>query len=185
MLIALIVFGAFLFLFFELKPQSPKLTEVPASESTPAVSSPQAPSEKQTAQVETAAGEENHNSAKASSRESFSGTPVRIYFDFNKAAVNKNVYCIFDRIQSIVREKGPQSVRVVVEGNADSVGPSWYNNLLSRRRAARVADSLSRRLGIPVRMISIVANGATKPIASNKTRDGRADNRRTDVLIYF
>lgn len=113
-----------------------------------------------------------------------SNTPIRIFFDFNRASINKNVYCIFDRIEEIVRQKGWTNLKIVVEGNADSIGTPWYNKTLSEMRAARVADSLSRRLGIPLKGIELVANGSSKPVASNETRDGRAENRRTEILLY-
>jgi flagellar motor protein MotB len=51
-------------------------------------------------------------------------------------------------------------------------------------RAARVADSLPKCLEIPLNGIEVVANGSTKPFASNRTLDGRAENRRTEVLLY-
>ncbi|MGC8594528.1 MAG: OmpA family protein [Candidatus Kryptoniota bacterium] len=113
-----------------------------------------------------------------------SAAPLRIFFDFNRAGINKNVYCIFDRIEKTVKSKGLRRVEITVEGNADSTGPQWYNLILSRRRAERVADSLKMRLGIPSSSIKIVANGSSKPINSNLTRAGRADNRRVEVLIY-
>ncbi|MGO9481267.1 MAG: OmpA family protein [Candidatus Kryptoniota bacterium] len=110
--------------------------------------------------------------------------PIKIFFDFNRTSINKNVYCIFDRIEEAVVRNNLKNLKIVVEGNADAIGPSWYNIPLSRRRAARVADSLSRRLGIPMSEIELIANGSTKPLASNKTPDGRAENRRTEVMLY-
>jgi len=114
-----------------------------------------------------------------------SGEPIKIFFDFNRASINKNVYCILDRISEKVRRIGGQNFRIMVEGNADSIGPSWYNLGLSRVRAAHVADSLCSRLGIPLKNIELVANGSTKPAASNETREGRAENRRTEVHIFY
>jgi outer membrane protein OmpA-like peptidoglycan-associated protein len=183
-IVALVVLGAILFLFFELKPSAVK-TAQPVSSAPSAVEQPTQTSHGQTAPSEVG---ENHpagpQAVKAPTGQNVD-YPIRIYFGFNHSSINKNVYCIFDRIQELVRRKGNSGLKIVVEGNADSVGPAWYNQQLSRQRAARVADSLARRLGIPRQNISLVANGSGKPIASNKTRDGRADNRRTDVLIYF
>ncbi len=110
--------------------------------------------------------------------------PVKIFFDFNRANINKNVYCIFDKIDEMVNRTGLQNIRIMVEGNADSIGPSWYNVNLSRTRAAHIADSLSRRLGIPLKDIELVANGSARPAASNKTSKGRAENRRSEVHIF-
>jgi len=93
--------------------------------------------------------------------------PIKIFFDFNRSNINKNVYCIFDKIDGIVSRAGQKNLRVMIEGNADSIGSPSYNVTLSRMRAVRVADSLSRRL------------------ASNETREGRAENRRTEVHIFY
>ena len=118
-------------------------------------------------------------------RTTAANVPIKIFFDFNRFAINKNVYCIFDKIVEIVRQQGARNLKIVVEGNADSIGPSWYNVVLSKMRAAHVADSLSRRLRIPFNSIELVANGSSKPAATNETRDGRAENRRTEVLLYY
>ncbi len=131
-----------------------------------------------------AATPERKTHAPSSVESETSGGPIKIFFEFNRAGINKNVYCIFDRIENVIQQQGSHRLRIVIEGNADSIGPKWYNVDLSRRRAARVADSLSRRLGIPVKSIELVANGSSKPITSNRTRDGRAENRRSEVYIY-
>lgn len=186
-LISIVVLGALLFLFFEFVPTRKK-PKVEKPEKSSVLTKSANSSHKQAGAV---AGVQNvtetnvppSTESKTHERSGFN-TPIRIYFAFNKAHVNKNVYCIFDRIQNIVRREGVSGIRIVVEGNADSIGASWYNVELSRWRATRVADSLSGRLGVPLKNISIVANGSSKPIASNSTAAGRADNRRTDILIY-
>lgn len=188
MLIAVVVLGALLFLFFEFKPSgkeamSPSPTTTDTSSRPAAVSSPK----RESSPVATKKKEKPLREAPgppSTTGIGTAGSPIRIYFAFNRAHVNKNVYCIFDRIQALVRREGTSDLRIVVEGNADSVGAPWYNVELSRRRAARVADSISNRLGLPMGSISLVANGSRKPIATNSTRAGRADNRRTDIIIY-
>ncbi len=183
---AVVILGALLLLFFELKPAA---TKKPAGESAPPNSvtesaQPPQPREEKKRIAPAAAEEEMAPQRQLAMQQAGGNSPVRIFFGFNHAGINKNVYCIFDRIENLVRQKGSGGVRIVVEGNTDSIGPSGYNLELSKRRAARVADSLSKRLGIPVNRIKLVANGSTKPISSNATRDGRANNRRTDIIIY-
>ena len=122
---------------------------------------------------------------KVQAQTTVANVPIKIFFDFNRFAINKNAYCIFDKIVETVRQQGSKNLKIVVEGNADSIGPSWYNVTLSKMRAARVADSLSTRLRIPLNSIELVANGSNKPVATNETRDGRAENRRTEVVLYY
>lgn len=183
---AVVILGALLLLFFELKPVA---TEKPAAESAPPHSvtesaPPPQPSKEKKQMAPAVAEKEMAPQRRLATQQAGGNSPVRIFFGFNHAGINKNVYCIFDRIENLVRQNGSGAVRIVVEGNTDSIGPSGYNLELSRRRAARVADSLSLRLGIPVSSIKLVANGSTKPISSNGTSDGRANNRRTDIIIY-
>ncbi len=186
-LIGLVVLGALLFLFFEFKPAAKKPHyNVPSK--LPSVSASAPATEKNegagTRSEVVAAKPVAPVSRAQSSEAGLRNSPVRIYFAFNKSHVNKNVYCIFDRIQSLLRRRGAGGIHIVVEGNADSIGAPWYNVKLSRQRAAHVADSLSARLGVPLNEITLVANGSSKPIAPNTTAAGRADNRRTDVIIY-
>jgi NitT/TauT family transport system substrate-binding protein len=69
-----------------------------------------------------------------------------------------------------------------VEGNTDSVGDSDFNKRLSKRRAQAIVDYLISRGIDPARLVA-KGNGSTRPIASNKTPEGRARNRRTDILF--
>jgi outer membrane protein OmpA-like peptidoglycan-associated protein len=70
-----------------------------------------------------------------------------------------------------------------INGHTDSTGNAAYNQGLSERRAASVANYLGERGGIDQRRISTLGYGATQPIASNATPEGRAQNRRVEVLI--
>ena len=189
LLVAVVVLGALLFLFFELKPPKTHKSEIQPSAPPPTAPMPTKTNEQSEGSEQVSKSVAQQPPAQVAQRYAMSaapvGSPIRIYFRFNRAGINKNVYCIFDRIEELARHEGARGLRIVVEGNADSIGPSWYNVDLSRKRASRVADSLARRLGIPLKNISIVANGSTRPISSNSTRDGRADNRRTDVIIGY
>ncbi len=177
MLVTVFVLCALLLLFLKVRASvnTSKPAALPQVQSAPEVRSPES--------------ETNPTSKpavdKASATPSPSREAMKIYFDFNRASINKNVYCILDKIVQTVHGLGGQNFRIMVEGNADSIGPASYNVVLSRSRAARVADSLSGRLGIPLSRIELVANGSSKPIASNRTSEGRAENRRTEVHILF
>ena len=176
-LVAVLVIGALLLLFLKVRASvnSGKLVAVAQVQTTPVIPDPKS----KTNQPSKIAADQQLASPRTAIE------PIKIFFDFNRASINKNVYCIFDRIAGTIRELGEQNVRIMIEGNADSIGPASYNFVLSRMRAARVADSLSKRLGIPLDHIELAANGSTKPRASNITSAGRAENRRTEVHIFF
>jgi OOP family OmpA-OmpF porin len=103
---------------------------------------------------------------------------LNIRFDFDKSDI-KNEYA--DEINEAVDFlKKNSSLKTVVEGHTDSVGTHEYNYKLSDRRANRVAQALMAK-GIDERRIFAKGFGKTIPIASNKTAEGRAKNRRVDI----
>jgi outer membrane protein OmpA-like peptidoglycan-associated protein/ABC-type nitrate/sulfonate/bicarbonate transport system substrate-binding protein len=75
-----------------------------------------------------------------------------------------------------------RGMSIRVEGNTDSTGDVAVNAALSQRRAQAIVDYLVMR-GVPKNRLVARGNGSTKPIASNETPQGRAMNRRTDVLF--
>ena len=71
-------------------------------------------------------------------------------------------------------------MRIRIEGNTDSTGPHDYNVRLSRDRAQAVKDYLVSEYGFDPDRFVVEGNGPDKPVASNNTEEGRAQNRRTD-----
>ncbi|BDY11728.1 OmpA family protein [Hydrogenimonas cancrithermarum] len=72
--------------------------------------------------------------------------------------------------------------KVILEGHTDSVGSAAYNLQLSKRRAEAVKEALVAH-GIDASRITVKAFGESKPVASNDTPQGRAQNRRVEALI--
>ena len=100
------------------------------------------------------------------------------YFDFNKAKLKPAGE---EKVEEVVQTmKQHPEVRATVEGHTDSVGSEAYNQRLSERRANAVRDYLVAH-GIDASRITTRGYGKTKPIASNKTAEGRAKNRRVEI----
>ena len=74
------------------------------------------------------------------------------------------------------------STAVEIIGHADSQGPEASNQTLSERRAQSVQAYLSNQGVRPVRLASI-GFGETRPIATNETAEGRARNRRVEIIL--
>ena len=74
----------------------------------------------------------------------------------------------------------PSSVSVV--GHTDSIGPEKYNQNLSERRANSVANYLSTE-GFDRSAMQVSGRGESQPVASNKSKAGRAENRRVDIRV--
>jgi outer membrane protein OmpA-like peptidoglycan-associated protein len=73
--------------------------------------------------------------------------------------------------------------QITIEGHTDSYGGDESNLALSRRRAEAVSVFLTNELNVPAFRFSSVGYGETQPIANNDTEQGRARNRRIDVII--
>ncbi|MEM7041301.1 MAG: OmpA family protein [Pseudomonadota bacterium] len=101
-----------------------------------------------------------------------------VAFDLNKATLKPEFYPELNQIISTLNESPETKFEIV--GHADSTGEADYNQGLSERRAAAVADYFSRN-GIMPDRFTTSGRGEMDPVASNKTRDGRAKNRRVDI----
>ena len=69
---------------------------------------------------------------------------------------------------------------VIATGHTDSIGTDAYNQKLSERRAKSVKEYMVAK-GVPAAKITMLGKGETQPVATNKTKEGRAKNRRVDI----
>ena len=105
--------------------------------------------------------------------------PETALFDFNKSEVRANSGAVVDRSAVLLqRSKKP----IIVEGYTDNVGTLDYNQQLSEARATSVGYALVAR-GVAQDRIRTKGNAYNNPVASNDTPEGRALNRRTEILV--
>lgn len=103
-----------------------------------------------------------------------------IRFKQGSAEVPSRSTEVLAKVQDIIQDLKPASV--VVQGHTDSTGNSDANLDLSQQRAEEVAQILKAQ-GMEEDALKVEAYGDSKPISSNKTAVGRAENRRIDILI--
>ncbi len=108
-------------------------------------------------------------------------TETAVHFGFNKDNLTKTAQEALDQLSTDVASA--KGYIITVEGGTDSVGNADYNYALSERRADSVIQYLASKHSIPVHKIYLIGLGKDKPVDSNKTRDGRAKNRRVDVRL--
>ncbi|MBY0302074.1 MULTISPECIES: OmpA family protein [Sphingomonas] len=106
--------------------------------------------------------------------------PSGINFAYNSANVEPQFRATLDRVAGVLSEYNQSYIDVY--GHTDSTGSDAYNQTLSERRAASVADYLSSH-GVQAARIATRGFGETQPIASNETEEGRAANRRVEIKI--
>lgn len=106
--------------------------------------------------------------------------PSGINFAYNSANVEPQFRATLDRVAGVLSEYNRSYIDVY--GHTDSTGSDAYNQTLSERRAASVADYLSSH-GVQAARIATRGFGETQPIASNETEEGRAANRRVEIKI--
>jgi OOP family OmpA-OmpF porin len=100
-------------------------------------------------------------------------------FDFNKSTLKPDGKRLLDEAARTLKDK--PDMNVSVEGHTDSVGSDAYNQKLSERRAKTVRDYLASE-GVASSRMTVVGWGEAKPVASNDTAEGRAENRRVEVI---
>jgi len=108
-------------------------------------------------------------------------TETSVEFGFDKDTLTKEAKAALDQLATnIPNTKG---YIVAVEGGTDSTGDAEYNYGLSQRRANAVIQYLASEHNVPAHKIYVIGLGKDKPVESNKTASGRADNRRVDVRL--
>ncbi len=102
-----------------------------------------------------------------------------IYFDFNKDTIKPESEPVLKEIVQAMTDN--PDWKLTVEGNTDNIGGDGYNLDLSKRRAAAVKETLVTRYHIAPDRLSTNGFGASHPIETNDTLEGRARNRRVEL----
>ena len=104
-----------------------------------------------------------------------------VKFRFNKDNLTPEAKQALDQLAGTI--SSTKGYIIALEGSTDSVGPADYNYDLSQRRANSVIQYLASKYSVPAHKIYVIGLGKDKPVESNKTKEGRADNRRVDVRL--
>ena len=80
-------------------------------------------------------------------------------------------------------QQDPKNVWIEIEGHTDNTGPAELNEKLGLERADAAKRYLYEKHQIPLHKINVISYGMTKPIGDNKTKEGRAENRRIVIRV--
>jgi outer membrane protein OmpA-like peptidoglycan-associated protein len=103
-----------------------------------------------------------------------------IQFDTGKATLKPESSSMLDQVVALLKQD--QSLKLEVQGHTDNVGAAAANLKLSQDRAAAVKDYLVTTGGIAAARLTTAGFGDTKPVAPNTTDEGRAQNRRVELV---
>lgn len=104
-------------------------------------------------------------------------------FGFDSYALTPEAKAVLDAfVQKLVAEN--KGVYIEIQGHTDSTGPEEHNLALGQKRAEVVRDYLYGQYHIPLYRMAVISLGSTQPVADNKTREARAQNRRIEILVY-
>jgi outer membrane protein OmpA-like peptidoglycan-associated protein len=119
----------------------------------------------------------------------FSLTPIQqgnsmvlknIFFDFDSDSLKPASFPELDLLTDLLHDN--PDLKISINGHTDNIGSESYNNTLSEDRARAVRNYLIEKHIEPFRL-SYKGFGASQPIKSNDTPEGRAINRRTEIII--
>jgi outer membrane protein OmpA-like peptidoglycan-associated protein len=102
-------------------------------------------------------------------------------FPIGKAGIMPENYALLSKVQLAIRSFNEPEV--IVEGHTDSTGSAEVNQQLSQERATAVQEYLVSNDTLPGSNVLAVGYGSARPLMSNETAEGRAVNRRIDVII--
>lgn len=109
-----------------------------------------------------------------------SGNLPKIQFEFDKADLLPSSYPTLDLLAAIV--VADARLKLFIRAHTDAVGDDEYNEKLGERRAKAVMTYLAKQ-GVPPPSMRYRSYGATQPLASNDTDEGRAINRRVEFRV--
>lgn len=105
-----------------------------------------------------------------------------VLFAVNQASLSKDAKAALDAFAQ--HTSGKDRYVIEVQGFTDKTGSAEANTALSQRRAEAVARYLINEHDVPVHMVTLMGSGYTDPVADDKTRDGRKQNRRVEVRMF-
>lgn len=105
--------------------------------------------------------------------------PLNIHFATGKAEIKPDSVPIIDEISALLKKR--PDLKVGIEGHTDNTGTPGLNKSLSDARAKAVMNAVAAR-GIAPGRLDAVGHGQERPVADNRTEDGRAKNRRVEIV---
>jgi peptidoglycan-associated lipoprotein len=105
-----------------------------------------------------------------------------VKFGFDKSNLSDEAKAALDQFANKIKSAN-QNVYVEIQGHTDNIGTENYNLMLGYKRAEAVMRYLAMDDGMPLNRMNVISYGEYKPVADNKTKEGRAQNRRVTLVV--
>ena len=106
----------------------------------------------------------------------------KVKFGFDTADLSPEAKAALDDFATKLKQEN-KNVYIEIQGHTDNVGSAKYNEELGMLRAESVRRYLNQNQNFPLHRINVISYGKTTPVADNKTREGRAQNRRVVLVV--
>jgi len=104
-------------------------------------------------------------------------------FSFNSHELNPEIKKMLDVfIEKLISEN--KGVYLEIQGHTDSTGPAEVNLVIGQKRAEAVMEYLYKQHHVPLHRMQVISFGSSSPVGDNKTAEGRAMNRRVEILVF-
>ncbi|HEY0553314.1 MAG TPA: OmpA family protein [Thermoanaerobaculia bacterium] len=109
-------------------------------------------------------------------------TDEKVKFGFDTSDLSPEAASALDDFAAKIKQDN-KNVYVEIQGHTDNIGSEKYNQELGLLRAEAVRRYLNQKQSFPLHRINVISYGKTTPVADNKTRTGRAQNRRVVLVV--
>jgi peptidoglycan-associated lipoprotein len=109
-------------------------------------------------------------------------TDEKVKFGFDTSDLSPEAKAALDEFAAQLKAEN-KNVYIEIQGHTDNVGSDKYNAELGMLRAESVRRYLSQAHQFPLHRINVISYGETSPIADNKDREGRSQNRRVALVV--
>jgi peptidoglycan-associated lipoprotein len=109
-------------------------------------------------------------------------TDNNLHFALNSSALSEDGKAELKRFADQLKAQNA-NVYIEVQGFTDATGSAELNRKLGEARAESVYKFLNMEAGVPLHRMNVISYGSEKPLADNKTREGRAINRRVSLVV--
>jgi peptidoglycan-associated lipoprotein len=109
-------------------------------------------------------------------------TDEKVKFGFDTSDLSPEATAALDDFAAKIKQDN-KNVYVEIQGHTDNIGSDKYNQELGLLRAEAVRRYLNQKQNFPLHRINVISYGKTTPVADNKTRSGRSQNRRVVLVV--